>query len=129
MDGRERPVGGVTDPALLPYYAGRSLLRMFIALFFSLSFTLVYGYAAARSRRAEKVLVPILDILQSVPVLGFLTITVTLFIGLFPGIELGLECASIFAIFTVAGLEHDVLLLPLAEEHAARARRGSRCCG
>ena len=89
-----------TDPAHLPYDAARSLLRMFIALFFSIAFTLVYGYAAARSRRAEKVLVPILDILQSVPVLGFLTFTVTAFIALFPGSELGLECASIFAIFT-----------------------------
>ena len=57
---------------------------MFIALFFSLVFTFVYGYAAARRRRAEKILVPILDILQSVPVLGFLTITVTLFIALVP---------------------------------------------
>jgi NitT/TauT family transport system permease protein len=89
-----------TSASSLPYDAVRSLLRMFIALFFSTAFTLLYGYAAARSRRAEKVLVPILDILQSVPVLGFLTITVTLFIGLFPGSELGLECASIFAIFT-----------------------------
>jgi NitT/TauT family transport system permease protein len=89
-----------TSPEHIPYDAVRSLLRMFIALFFSTVFTLAYGYAAARSRRAEKVLVPILDILQSVPVLGFLTITVTLFIGLFPGSELGLECASIFAIFT-----------------------------
>jgi NitT/TauT family transport system permease protein len=89
-----------TDPARLPYYALRSLARMFIALFFSFVFTLAYGYAAARSRRAEKILIPVLDILQSVPVLGFLTITVTAFIGLFPGSELGLECASIFAIFT-----------------------------
>jgi NitT/TauT family transport system permease protein len=89
-----------TNPSHLPYDAARSLLRMFIALFFSMAFTLVYGYAAARSRRAEKVLVPILDILQSVPVLGFLTFTVTAFIALFPGSELGLEAASIFAIFT-----------------------------
>jgi NitT/TauT family transport system permease protein len=89
-----------TSPARLPYDAARSLLRMFVALFFSFVFTLVYGYAAARSRRAERVLVPILDILQSVPVLGFLTITVTAFVGLFPGSVLGLECASIFAIFT-----------------------------
>jgi NitT/TauT family transport system permease protein len=89
-----------TNADRLPYDAARSLLRMFIALFFSTVFTLLYGYAAARSRRAEKVLVPILDILQSVPVLGFLTITVTAFIALFPGSELGLECASIFAIFT-----------------------------
>ena len=89
-----------TDPARLPYDAARSLLRMFIALFFSFVFTLVYGYAAARSRRAEKVLIPVLDILQSVPVLGFLTITVTVFIGLFPHSQLGLEAAAIFAIFT-----------------------------
>ncbi len=73
---------------------------MFIALFFSFVFTLLYGYAAARSRRAERVLIPILDILQSVPVLGFLTITVTVFIGLFPHSQIGLEAAAIFAIFT-----------------------------
>ena len=84
----------------LPYDAARSLLRMFVALVISFVFTLLYGYAAARSRRAEKVLIPILDILQSVPVLGFLTITVAVFVGLFPGSELGLEAASIFAIVT-----------------------------
>jgi NitT/TauT family transport system permease protein len=84
----------------LPYYAGRSTLRMFIALFFSTVFTLVYGYVAANSRRAERVMIPLLDILQSVPVLGFLSITVTGFIALFPGSLLGLEAASIFAIFT-----------------------------
>jgi NitT/TauT family transport system permease protein len=89
-----------TNPSHLPYDAARSLLRMFIALFFAIVFALTYGYAAARSRRAEKVLIPVLDILQSVPVLGFLTFTVTAFIALFPGSELGLECASIFAIFT-----------------------------
>ena len=89
-----------TSPARLPYDAARSLLRMFVALALSYAFTLVYGYAAARSRRAEKILVPILDILQSVPVLGFLTITVTVFVGLFPGSVLGLELAALFAIFT-----------------------------
>ncbi|WP_448596518.1 ABC transporter permease [Thermoleptolyngbya sp.] len=88
------------DPRNLPYYAGRSTLRMFIALVFSTLFTLVYGYIAARSRRAEQVMIPLLDILQSVPVLGFLSITVTGFIALFPGSLLGLEAASIFAIFT-----------------------------
>lgn len=88
------------DPRNLPYYAGRSTLRMFIALAFSTLFTLVYGYVAANSRRAEQVLIPLLDILQSVPVLGFLSITVTGFIALFPGSLLGLEAASIFAIFT-----------------------------
>jgi NitT/TauT family transport system permease protein len=89
-----------TDPANLPYYALRSLLRMFIALGASVVFTLVYGTAAARSRRAGMVLIPILDILQSVPILGFLTITITFFVGLFPGSVVGLELVSIFAIFT-----------------------------
>jgi NitT/TauT family transport system permease protein len=89
-----------SDPARLPYYAARSLLRMFAALACSTAFTLVYGYVAARSRRAERILVPALDILQSVPVLGFLSVTVTGFIALFPGSLLGLECASVFAIFT-----------------------------
>lgn len=89
-----------TNPALLPYYAARSLLRMFIGLGLSLVFTLVYATLAARSRRARTVLLPILDVLQSVPILGFLSVTVTFFIALFPGSELGLECASIFAIFT-----------------------------
>jgi NitT/TauT family transport system permease protein len=94
-------VPGVSlDPINLPYYAGRSTLRMFIALFCSTLFTLVYGYIAAKNRLAEKVLIPLLDILQSVPVLGFLSITVTGFIALFPGSLLGLEAASIFAIFT-----------------------------
>ncbi len=88
------------DPRNLPNYAARSTLRMFIALVFSTVFSLIYGYAAARSRRAEKVLVPLLDVLQSIPVLGFLSVTVTGFIALFPGSLLGLEAASIFAIFT-----------------------------
>ncbi len=88
------------DPRNLPNYAARSTLRMFIALVCSLLFTFVYGYAAARSRRAEKILIPLLDILQSIPVLGFLSVTVTAFIALFRGSLLGLEAASIFAIFT-----------------------------
>ncbi|KAA0022168.1 ABC transporter permease [Antrihabitans cavernicola] len=89
-----------TDPSNIPYYAARSLLRMFIALAFSVVFTFVYATAAARLRRAEKVLLPVLDILQSVPILGFLSVTVTLFIAMFHGSTLGLEAASIFAIFT-----------------------------
>ncbi|MEN9227937.1 MAG: ABC transporter permease subunit [Gloeomargarita sp. GMQP_bins_120] len=88
------------DPRNLPYYAARSTLRMFVALFFSTVFTFIYGYIAAHSRRAERVMIPLLDVLQSVPVLGFLAITVTAFIALFPGSLLGLEAASVFAIFT-----------------------------
>lgn len=84
----------------LPYYTGQSTLRMFIALFISTIFSLVYGYIAANSFRGEKIMIPLLDILQSIPVLGFLSITVTGFIALFPGSLLGLEAASIFAIFT-----------------------------
>ena len=87
-------------PSNLPYYAARSLLRMFIALFFSYAFSLSYAYFAARSRRARRVLIPALDILQSVPVLGFLAVTATFFTRLFPDSELGLECAAIFAVFT-----------------------------
>ncbi|MBN9207667.1 MULTISPECIES: ABC transporter permease [Microbacterium] len=89
-----------TDPSQLPYDAARSLLRMFIALAASVVFTFVYATAAARSRRGEKVLIPILDILQSVPVLAFLSVTLTVWLVIFPNSELGVECASIFAIFT-----------------------------
>ena len=88
------------SPLALPGYAARSLLRMFLAFGASILFTLVYGYVAAYNKHAQKVLVPLLDILQSVPVLGFLSITVTGFMALFPGSLMGLECASIFAIFT-----------------------------
>ena len=96
----QAPASVSTDPANLPFYAVRSLLRMCVALVASVLFTFVYAIAAARLPRAEKVLLPLLDILQSVPVLGFLSVTVTAFIALFPGSELGLECAAIFAIFT-----------------------------
>lgn len=88
------------DPVELPYYLLRSFLRMAAGLALSLVFTLVYATLAAKSRYAEKVLIPVLDILQSIPILGFLSITVTGFIALFPGNLLGVECAAIFAIFT-----------------------------
>jgi len=88
------------DYALLPWYALRTTLRMFAALAVSLLFTFTYATLAAKSRRAEMVLIPLLDILQSVPILGFLSFTVTFFLGLFPGSTLGAECAAIFAIFT-----------------------------
>ncbi|MDD2703910.1 MAG: ABC transporter permease subunit [Acidocella sp.] len=88
------------DPSYLPYYALRSTARMFAALFFSLLFTFTYATLAAKSRRAGMVLVPILDILQSVPILGFLTFTTVFFMGLFPGKVMGAELASVFVIFT-----------------------------
>jgi NitT/TauT family transport system permease protein len=88
------------DPWRLPEYALRTVLRMAAALVASLLFSLVYAALAAKNRAAEKILIPVLDILQSVPILGFLSITVTGFIALFPGRLLGVECAAIFAIFT-----------------------------
>ena len=90
----------VLDPARLPEYALRTTLRMFAAIFASLLFTFVVATAAAKSRKAELVIVPMLDILQSVPVLGFLTFTLTFFMGLFPTSQLGVELAAIFLIFT-----------------------------
>lgn len=88
------------DPVVLPYYLLRTTLRMFIALAASVVFSCIFAALASKYRAAEKVLVPLLDILQSIPVLGFLSITVSGFIALFPGNLLGVECAAIFAIFT-----------------------------
>jgi NitT/TauT family transport system permease protein len=88
------------DPIYLPYYLLRTTLRMFIALGASVAFSCVFAALTTKYRAAEKVLVPLLDILQSIPILGFLSITVTAFIALFPGNLLGVECAAIFAIFT-----------------------------
>ena len=88
------------DPVWLPYYALRTVIRMFAALAASTVFTMVVATLAARSRRAGQIIVPALDILQSVPILGFLTFTVTFFMGLFPGNVLGVELAAVFAIFT-----------------------------
>ena len=88
------------DPGNLPEYALRTTLRMLAAMVAALVFTLIYGTLAAKSRRAGLLLVPILDILQSVPVLGYISFTVTFFLALFPGRVLGAECAAIFAIFT-----------------------------
>jgi NitT/TauT family transport system permease protein len=88
------------DPANLPHYALRTTLRMALAMGLSLVFTFVYASLAAKYRRAEMIMIPALDILQSVPILGFLSLTVMGFIQLFPGSMLGPEAAAIFAIFT-----------------------------
>jgi NitT/TauT family transport system permease protein len=88
------------DPRHLPEYAARTTFRMFAALGLSLVFTLTYATWAAKSERAGRLLVPILDILQSVPILGFISITVVFFMSLAPGRVLGAEFAAIFAIFT-----------------------------
>ncbi|QOZ50495.1 ABC transporter permease subunit [Bradyrhizobium sp. CCBAU 53338] len=88
------------DPANLPLYALRTVLRMLLAIVCSTIFTFIYAAIAAKSRRAEMVMIPLLDILQSVPILGFLTFTVVFFMNLFPSQVLGAELASVFAIFT-----------------------------
>jgi NitT/TauT family transport system permease protein len=94
------PLALSLSPWELPYYALRTTLRMFAALAASLVFSCVFAVLAAKYRAAERILVPSLDILQSIPILGFLSITVTGFIALFPGNLIGVECAAIFAIFT-----------------------------
>ena len=88
------------DPANLPVYALRTTMRMLLAIVCSIIFTFAYAALAAKSRRAEMVLIPLLDILQSVPILGFLTFTVVFFMNLFPGSVFGAELACVFAIFT-----------------------------
>ena len=88
------------DPANLPVYALRTTMRMLLAIVCSIIFTFIYAALAAKSRRAEMVLIPLLDILQSVPILGFLTFTVVFFLNLFPGNVFGAELACVFAIFT-----------------------------
>lgn len=96
--GQQIPIS--LNASMLPMYAIRTILRMGIALLFSLLFTFTFGTWAAKSKRAETVLIPAIDVLQSVPVLSFLSITIVGFIALFPNSMMGPECASIFAIFT-----------------------------
>ncbi len=88
------------SPSVLPNYALRTTMRMLAALIASLLFTFTYGTLAAKSRRAETVLIPLLDVLQSVPVLGYLSFTIVFFVSLSPNRIFGAELAAIFAIFT-----------------------------
>ena len=109
----------------IPYYAGRTLLRMWIAFAFSLFFAISLGYLAAKSLSARALILPALDVLQSVPVLGFLSATVAGFMALFPGSLLGVECAAIFAIFTgqvwnmAFGFYHSMVTIPTDMQEAA----------
>jgi NitT/TauT family transport system permease protein len=84
----------------LPVYALYSVLRISIAYFLSLAFTLVYGYVAAYNARAERFMVPLLDVLQSIPVLSFLPGVMLAMVALFPSRQLGIELGSILLIFT-----------------------------
>jgi len=84
----------------LPAYAGYSLLRITIAYVLSLAFTLVYGYIAAYNPKAERFMIPLLDVLQSIPVLSFLPGVMLAMVALFPGRQLGVEAGAILLIFT-----------------------------
>lgn len=110
----------------LPGYALRTALRMALALGLSLVFSFLYATMAAKSRRAAQILVPLLDILQSVPVLGFLSFTVAFFLGLCPGHVLGAEMAVICAVCAslawtmTAGMYQALRTVPTELEEAAR---------
>src|SRR3954469_7444332 len=88
------------NPWRLPDYALRTALRMLVALGLSLVFTFTYATLAAKSARAGALLIPLLDILQSVPILGFISITIVFFLSIAPGRIFGAEMAAVFAIFT-----------------------------
>ena len=88
------------SPLYLPYYILLSFIRIFIAVLFSMLFTLIVATLAAKNKKAEQIILPILDILQSIPILGYISFTVTFFISLSPSTSLGLELAVIFALFT-----------------------------
>ncbi len=117
------------DAKVLPFYAFRTTMRMFAALAASLVFTLVVASLAAKSRRASVILVPLLDVLQSIPILGYISFTVAFFIALFPGQVLGPELACIFAIFTgqawnmTFSLYQSLRTLPSDLDEVARAFR------
>jgi NitT/TauT family transport system permease protein len=101
-----RPLSSIAGHGLflntwdLPGYALRTGLRMLIAMGVSLTFTFTYATWAAKNPRAGTLLVPLLDILQSVPILGFLSVTVVWFLSLSPGRIFGAELACVFTIFT-----------------------------
>src|SRR5215813_1626414 len=88
------------SPLMLPLYAAYSVMRILVAYLLSLGFTLVYGYTAAYNERAERFMIPLLDILQSIPVLSFLPGVMLAMVSLFPKRQLGVELGSILLIFT-----------------------------
>ena len=88
------------DPQLLPYYTLRTTMRLVLGLFFSLLFTFIFGFAAAKYKSLERVILPFVNFMESVPLVGFLTFTTVFFIAWYPHSVMGLECAAIFAVFT-----------------------------
>ena len=125
FDATSQSLSISSDIRSIPYYIGRTLIRMWIAFGFSLIFTFAVGYAAAKSRVARAVILPFLDIMQSIPVLSFLTIFVTFFVSLFPGSLLGVEAASILTVFTgqvwnmTFGFYHSMVTIPKDLQEAA----------
>jgi NitT/TauT family transport system permease protein len=119
------------SPWALPRYTFFSLSRGLIAYALSLGFTLVYGYWAAKDRVAERVLIPLLDILQSIPVLGFMPVVLLALVAAFPGSNLGLELASIILIFTgqvwnmTFSFYHSLRSVPPEQQEAATVYRFS----
>src|SRR5215469_8102093 len=122
-------------PAALPRYAIFSLTRIVIAYFISLGVTLVYGYIAAHSARAERFLIPLLDTLQSIPVLSFLPGVMVAMVALFPSRQLGMELGSILLIFTgqvwnmTFSVYSSIKNIPRELREAARVFRFSRWQG
>jgi NitT/TauT family transport system permease protein len=122
-----RPVS--LAPSHLPEYMARTTLRMLIALLLSLLFTFSYATWAAKSPRAGRILVPLLDVLQSVPILGFLSVTFVFFMSLAPGRVLGAEFAAVFGIFTsqawnmAFSFYQSLRTVPVELEEAARCFR------
>ena len=112
------------DPANLPEYAARTTLRMLIAMALSLLFTFTYATLAAKNKNAERLLVPLLDILQSVPILGFISDHHRFFHGAGAGTCVGRGIRRHFCDFHQPSLEHGVQLLPVAAHGADRAGRG-----
>jgi NitT/TauT family transport system permease protein len=114
------------DPRYLPGYAARTALRMLVAMGASLVFTFTYGTLAAKSRRAAIVLIPLLDILQSVPILGF-AIVIVFFLQLTPGRVAGAELAAVFLVFTSQAWNmafsfiHSLRSIPEELDEAARS--------
>jgi NitT/TauT family transport system permease protein len=99
--GRHRPTVDIDlSPWALPKYTFFSMMRGLAAYVISLLFTFVYAFWAAKDRRAERLLVPLLDILQSIPVLGFMPGLVLALVAVFPGSNVGLELAAVLMIFT-----------------------------
>ncbi|WP_376796049.1 ABC transporter permease [Thermogemmatispora sp.] len=117
------------SPLALPLYAGYSLLRMLLAYGLALVFTIIYGHVAATRRNAERILIPLLDLLQSIPLLSFLPAVVLALVAAFPQSNLGLELASIVLIFTsqvwnmTFSYYHSVLTLPRDLQEVCRLFR------